>query len=39
LDVGGGGEGVIGRLKGRQVIAIDIRKGEPEKADDGPMLI
>ena len=28
LDIGGGGEGVIGRLKGQNVIAIDLR---PEK--------
>ena len=23
LDIGGGGEGVVGRLKGQQVVAID----------------
>lgn len=28
LDIGGGGEGVIGRLNGRQVIAIDTRGEE-----------
>ena len=28
LDVGGGGEGVIGRLKGKDVIAIDYRKDD-----------
>jgi ubiquinone/menaquinone biosynthesis C-methylase UbiE len=28
LDVGGGGEGVIGRLNGKQVIAIDTREEE-----------
>jgi len=28
LDVGGGGEGIIGLLKGRDVVAIDIRKEE-----------
>jgi ubiquinone/menaquinone biosynthesis C-methylase UbiE len=28
LDVGGGGEGVIGRLNGKQVVAIDTREGE-----------
>jgi ubiquinone/menaquinone biosynthesis C-methylase UbiE len=28
LDIGGGGEGVIGRLNGRQVIAIDTRTAE-----------
>ena len=26
LDVGGGGEGVIGQLKGSQVVAIDLSK-------------
>lgn len=28
LDVGGGGEGIIGRLNGKQVVAIDKREGE-----------
>ena len=28
LDIGGGGEGVIGELKGDQVVAIDISKRE-----------
>jgi ubiquinone/menaquinone biosynthesis C-methylase UbiE len=28
LDIGGGGEGVIGRLNGRQVVAIDTREEE-----------
>jgi ubiquinone/menaquinone biosynthesis C-methylase UbiE len=39
LDVGGGGEGVIGRLKGSQVIAIDRLKSELEEAPDGPLKI
>lgn len=39
LDIGGGGEGVIGRLKGRDVAAIDIRKEELEEAVDGPLKI
>ncbi len=30
LDIGGGGEGIIGRLKGRQVVAIDKTKPELE---------
>ncbi|MHA2378430.1 MAG: methyltransferase domain-containing protein [Candidatus Thorarchaeota archaeon] len=30
LDVGGGGEGIIGRMKGRQVVAIDRRRPELE---------
>jgi ubiquinone/menaquinone biosynthesis C-methylase UbiE len=28
LDIGGGGEGVIGKLNGRQVVAIDTRAEE-----------
>jgi ubiquinone/menaquinone biosynthesis C-methylase UbiE len=28
LDLGGGGEGIIGRLNGEQVVAIDTREGE-----------
>ena len=39
LDIGGGGEGVIGRLKGIQVIAIDIIKNELLEAADGPFKI
>jgi ubiquinone/menaquinone biosynthesis C-methylase UbiE len=39
LDIGGGGEGTIGRLKGRQVIAIDISKRELEEAPEGPLKI
>jgi ubiquinone/menaquinone biosynthesis C-methylase UbiE len=39
LDIGGGGEGVIGRLKGDQVIAIDISKRELEEAPGGPLKI
>lgn len=39
LDIGGGGEGVIGRLKGEQVVAIDISKGELEEAPGGPLKI
>jgi len=37
LDIGGGGEGIIGLLKGEQVVAVDIRKGELEEAPDGPL--
>jgi len=32
LDIGGGGEGVIGQFKGEQVIAIDPNKKELEEA-------
>jgi SAM-dependent methyltransferase len=38
LDIGGGGEGVIGQLKGRQVVAIDLLKRELEEAPGGPLL-
>ena len=39
LDIGGGGEGVIGRLKGQDVIAIDQRQEELEDAAEGPLKI
>ncbi|NIS79835.1 MAG: methyltransferase domain-containing protein [Anaerolineales bacterium] len=39
LDIGGGGRGVIGRLKGDQVIAIDPSKRELEEAAAGPLKI
>ncbi len=39
LDIGGGGEGVIGILKGRDVVAIDLRKDELEETGDGPLKI
>jgi ubiquinone/menaquinone biosynthesis C-methylase UbiE len=39
LDIGGGGEGVIGRLKGRQVVAIDLYQDELDEAPDGPQKI
>ena len=39
LDIGGGGEGIIGILKGERVIAIDLRKEELEEAADGPLKI
>ena len=39
LDIGGGGEGIIGQLKGKQVIAIDPNKRELENAADGPLKI
>lgn len=35
LDVGGGGEGTIGRLYGSQVTAIDNRQEELDEAPDG----
>jgi len=39
LDVGGGGEGIIGQLKGPQVIAIDPNKRELAEAAAGPLKI
>lgn len=39
LDIGGGGEGVIGLCYGNKVIAIDPRKDELEEAPDGPLKI
>jgi SAM-dependent methyltransferase len=38
LDIGGGGEGVIGQLKGRQVVAVDLVKRELEDAPGEPLL-
>ena len=35
LDIGGGGEGIIGRLYTSQVIAIDICQGELDEAPTG----
>ncbi|MCL2190273.1 MAG: class I SAM-dependent methyltransferase [Defluviitaleaceae bacterium] len=34
LDIGGGGEGIIGLLSGDNVVAIDTRKDELEEAPD-----
>ncbi|MHA1746679.1 MAG: class I SAM-dependent methyltransferase [Promethearchaeota archaeon] len=31
LDIGGGGEGIIGQIKGKQVVAIDLQKRELEE--------
>ena len=39
LDVGGGGEGIIGVLKGQDVIAVDLRREELEEAPPGPLKI
>jgi ubiquinone/menaquinone biosynthesis C-methylase UbiE len=39
LDIGGGGEGVIGQLKGQQVVAIDPNRRELEEAAPGPLKI
>lgn len=37
LDIGGGGEGVIGRLKGSQVVAIDLHQEELDGIVEGPL--
>jgi ubiquinone/menaquinone biosynthesis C-methylase UbiE len=34
LDIGGGGEGVIGQIYGKKVIAIDNRQEELDEAPD-----
>lgn len=39
LDVGGGGEGIIGQILGERVVAIDPAKDELEEAPDGPLKI
>ncbi|MGD0004240.1 MAG: methyltransferase domain-containing protein [Anaerolineaceae bacterium] len=39
LDIGGGGEGIIGQLKGAQVVAIDPNKRELAEAPAGPLKI
>jgi ubiquinone/menaquinone biosynthesis C-methylase UbiE len=39
LDIGGGGEGIIGRLKPKQVVAIDLNRRELAEAPPGPLKI
>ncbi len=39
LDIGGGGEGVVGQMKGSQVVAIDPNRRELQEAADGPLKI
>lgn len=39
LDIGGGGKGIVGRLKGSQVVAIDLSKEELEGAPFGPLKV
>lgn len=39
LDIGGGGEGIIGHIMGEKVIAIDPRADELEEAAEGPLKI
>ena len=38
LDIGGGGEGIIEQLKGRQVVAVDLSKRELQDAPGEPLL-
>jgi ubiquinone/menaquinone biosynthesis C-methylase UbiE len=38
LDIGGGGEGVIGQFKGEKVVAIDLRASELDEAAEGEYL-
>jgi ubiquinone/menaquinone biosynthesis C-methylase UbiE len=39
LDIGGGGEGIIGQMKPSQVVAVDVSKRELEEAPAGPLKI
>ena len=39
LDIGGGGEGIIGQIEPAQVIAVDVSKRELEEAPAGPLKI
>lgn len=39
LDIGGGGEGIIGQVLGERVIAIDNRSDELEEAPEGSLKI
>jgi SAM-dependent methyltransferase len=39
LDIGGGGEGIIGQVKGKQVVAIDPSRRELLEAADGPLKV
>ena len=39
LDIGGGGEGIIGEMKPSQAIAIDLSRRELEEAPPGPLKI
>jgi SAM-dependent methyltransferase len=39
LDIGGGGEGIIGRIKGSQVVAIDLYAWGMRRTPPGPLKI
>lgn len=38
LDIGGGGEGIIEQLKGKQTVAVDLIKRELDEAPGDPLL-
>jgi SAM-dependent methyltransferase len=39
LDIGGGGDGIIGRLMGSRVVAIDVNPGELARVDNPSLKI
>lgn len=39
LDIGGGGEGIIGKLNGREVVAIDLSSEELEETENDALKI
>lgn len=39
LDIGGGGEGIIGQVLGDKVVTIDKLKEELEEAPEGPLKV
>jgi len=39
LDIGGGGEGIIGLINGRKVISIDLLKNELEETNNDSLKI
>lgn len=39
LDLGGGGAGVIGVLRGKQVVAVDNRQDELDESPEGPVKV
>jgi ubiquinone/menaquinone biosynthesis C-methylase UbiE len=39
LDLGGGGAGVIGQLRGQQVTAVDVRQDELDESPPGPIKV
>ena len=39
IDLGGGGEGIVGQIMGRAVTAVDIREDELLEAPEGPFKV